>query len=173
LLHPKSVSSLEACATGEFNRILPDTQGKPADQVQRIILCTGKIYYELEEHRSETRSDHVAIIRLEQLYPFATELLKSALAAYRDGTPVFWAQEEPINMGAWPYLRVQFGDRLFERFPFAGIARPASASPATGSHRRHQQEQKEIIERAFGNPNEKRPPSPRGRVGVRGTERGY
>jgi 2-oxoglutarate dehydrogenase E1 component len=153
LRHPKAVSSLEDCANGRFERILIDAHGKPAEQIQRILLCTGKIYYELEEHRSETRSDRVAIIRLEQLYPFATELLKSSLAAYRDGTPVFWAQEEPINMGAWPYLRVQFGDRLFERFPFAEIARPASASPATGSHRRHKQEQKEIVERAFGNLN--------------------
>ena len=87
----------------------------------------------------------------------------TARAGYRDGTPVFWAQEEPINMGAWPYLRVQFGDRLFERFPFAGLARPASSTPATGSTRRHKQEQREIVEDAFGNANEKRPPSPRGR----------
>ncbi len=163
LRHPKAVSSLEDCATGKFERILTDNQRQPADQVQRIILCTGKIYHELEEHRSETGADHVAIIRLEQLYPLPTELLKSVVAGYRDGTPVFWAQEEPINMGAWPYLRVQFGDRLFERFPFAGLARPASSTPATGSTRRHKQEQREIVEDAFGNANEKRPPSPRGR----------
>src|SRR5207247_1399684 len=155
LRHPKAVSSLEDCATGRFERILADTQPERADLVQRIILCTGKIYYELEEHRSATRSTHVAIIRLEQLYPLPTELLKSVLGGYRGGTPVFWAQEEPINMGAWPYLRVQFGDSLFERFPFAGIARPASASPATGSHRRHKQEQQELIEQAFGTANEK------------------
>ena len=154
LRHPKAVSSLEDCATGEFKRILPDTQGKPADQVQRIILCTGKIYYELEEHRSETRADQVAVIRLEQLYPLPNELLKSVLAAYREGTPFFWVQEEPANMGAWPWLRLQFGDNLFERFPFAGIARSASATPATGSYRRHKQEQKEIIESAFGKPND-------------------
>ncbi len=163
LRHPKAVSSLEDCATGSFERILQDTQDKSADQVHRIILCTGKIYYELEEHRLETRNDHVAIIRLEQLYPLPTEPLKTALAPFRDGTQVFWVQEEPVNMGAWPYLRVQFGDRLFERFPFAGIARPASATPATGSFRRHKQEQQELIEQAFGTANEKRPPSPRGR----------
>jgi 2-oxoglutarate dehydrogenase E1 component len=149
LRHPKVVSSLEDCASGNFERILPDAAAKPGEQIQRIILCAGKIYYELEEHRTETRHEDVAIIRLEELYPLPSELLKLALAAYRHGTPVFWVQEEPENMGAWPYLLVRFGRKLFDSFPFSGISRPASSTPATGSHRRHKQEQKEIVERAF------------------------
>jgi 2-oxoglutarate dehydrogenase E1 component len=72
------------------------------------------------------------------------------LSPYASGTPVYWVQEEPGNMGAWTFMRIQFGEKLFGRWPFAGITRPASASPATGSHRRHKQEQAEIIARAFG-----------------------
>ena len=148
LRHPQVVSPLHACASGRFEPILADTTpGRPAT---RLLLCTGKIYYELAAHRDETRRDDVAIIRLEQLYPLRRPLLEKLLASYAPDTPVFWVQEEPANMGAWFYLRVQFGDTLFDTHPFAGITRPVSASPASGSHRRHKQEQTEIIQRAFG-----------------------
>jgi 2-oxoglutarate dehydrogenase E1 component len=76
-------------------------------------------------------------------------LIEPALAVYPDGTPVFWVQEEPANMSAWTTMRVRFGDRLFGRWPFDGIARPVAASPASGSHKRHKVEQAEIIEKAF------------------------
>ena len=89
-------------------------------------------------------------MRVEQLYPLPAELLQSALAPYRDGTPVFWVQEEPENMGAWYEFRVRFGDRLFGRWPFAGISRPASASPACGSANAHKREQAALIAQAFG-----------------------
>ena len=98
--------------------------------------------------RIVTVRDDVAIIRLEQLYPLRLELLQAALAPYPNATPVFWVQEEPGNMGAWIFMRNQFCGTLLDR-PFAGITRPPSASPATGSHRRHKQEQAEIINRAF------------------------
>jgi 2-oxoglutarate dehydrogenase E1 component len=149
LRHHQVVSTLEDCSRGTFQRILPDALGKPAEQIQRVLLCAGKVYYELEEQRSQAKREDVAIIRLEQLYPLPPERLQQALAGYRAGTPVFWVQEEPENMGAWPYLRVRFGDRLFNRFPFAGISRSASATPATGSFRRHKLEQTELITRAF------------------------
>lgn len=150
LRHPKVVSRLEDCAQGSFQRILPDTLASPGDQVSRVLLCTGKVYYELAEHREQAKREDVAIIRLEQLYPLRRELLEAVLAPYASGTPVFWVQEEPGNMGAWIYMRIQFGETLFGRWPLAGITRPPSAAPATGSHRRHKQEQLEIISRAFG-----------------------
>jgi 2-oxoglutarate dehydrogenase E1 component len=115
-----------------------------------VLMCSGKIYYELEERRAEAGHKDVAIIRLEQLYPLAPELLKSALSTFREGTDVCWVQEEPENMGAWPYLIVRFGRTLFDRFPFQGMTRPASATPATGSHRQHKQEQKQLLDKAFG-----------------------
>jgi len=149
LRHPKVISTLENCAAGTFQRILPDVLASPGERTQRVLLCAGKIYYELEAKREETKREEIAIVRLEQLYPLRRELLESTLARYRDGTPVFWVQEEPANMGAWTSLRMQFGESLFGRWPFAGIMRPASASPASGSHRRHKVEQTEIIERAF------------------------
>jgi 2-oxoglutarate dehydrogenase E1 component len=150
LRHPNVVSSLDDCANGNFQRILPDASGAVRAQVQRIILCTGKIYYELAEHRESTKRQDVAIVRLEQLYPLQRELFEDALKGYADNTPIFWTQEEPANMGAWMYLRVLFGETILGRFPFAGITRPASASPAAGSPRRHKQEQADIIARAFG-----------------------
>jgi 2-oxoglutarate dehydrogenase E1 component len=150
LRHPKVVSSFAECAQGDFQRILPDAKGLAGDQVKEVVLCTGKIYYELEAYRETDGRDDVAIIRLEQLYPLRSDLLESALSPYRAGTPVNWVQEEPANMGAWTFLRVRFGESLFGRFPFSGITRPSSATPATGSHRRHKQEQAEIISLVFG-----------------------
>jgi 2-oxoglutarate dehydrogenase E1 component len=149
LRHPKAVSSLDDLTQGRFQRILPDATAS-AEKVKRILLCTGKIYYDLLEHREEAKRDDVAIIRVEQLYPLRHASLDRALQAYAPGTPAFWVQEEPANMGAWNFMTIHFGDKLFDRFPFAGIARPVSATPATGSAKRHKQEQTEIIQRAFG-----------------------
>jgi 2-oxoglutarate dehydrogenase E1 component len=148
LRHPKVVSSLDELAQGSFERILRDTTVK-AGKVQRILLCCGKLYYDLLEHREETKREDVAIIRVEQLYPLRQELLQRALQDYPEGTPAFWVQEEPANMGAWNFMRIQFGERLFNRFPLSGIARAVSATPATGSAKRHKHEQTEIIQRAF------------------------
>jgi len=150
LRHPQAVSSLDDLANGHFQRILPDALSRPLQDVKRILLCTGKIYYELAEHRETAQRSDVAILRLEQLYPMRKEMVESALAPFGQGTPLFWVQEEPANMGAWVYMRMRFGEILSARFPFAGITRPPSASPAGGSHRRHKQEQAGIISRAFG-----------------------
>jgi 2-oxoglutarate dehydrogenase E1 component len=149
LRHPKAVSSLDDLTQGRFQRILPDTTVS-GDTVKRILLCTGKIYYDLVEHREETKRNDVSIIRVEQLYPLRHASLDRALQAYSPGTPAFWVQEEPANMGAWNFMQIHFGQKLFERFPLEGIARPVSATPATGSAKRHKQEQTEIIQRAFG-----------------------
>ena len=102
--------------------------------------------------REEREAWHVAILRLEQLYPLRTELLEAALKPCADGTPVVWVQEEPANMGAWRYLHEQFGRKLFNRFPFDLVSRPKSASPATGSANAHKLEQAQLIARAFGDP---------------------
>ena len=117
--------------------------------VRRVLLCTGKIYYELLQQREAVKKEDVAIIRLEQLYPLPETALQSALAAYAEGTQVLWVQEEPENMGAWRFLRSRFGEHLFGKYPFGGIRRPASASPATGSGRIHKKDQKYLIAQAF------------------------
>ncbi len=148
LRHPRVVSTLADLAEGEFQRIIPDSNPECAD-VKRVLLCSGKIYYDLEKFREQQKREDVAILRVEQLYPLRNEHLKAALAPYSHGTPVCWVQEEPHNMGAWRYMLVTFGERLVGKYPFSGITRPASATPATGSHASHEREQEEILERAF------------------------
>ncbi len=149
LRDPRVASGRSDLANGGFKRIIPD-EGEAA-RIQRILLCTGRVYYDLEKKRADLKRDDVAIIRLEQLYPFKPEWLEAALAAYRPGTPAFWVQEEPKNMGAWRYMRVKLGESIFGRFPFRGIFRPPSASPATGSASSHREEQKQLIAEAFQN----------------------
>jgi 2-oxoglutarate dehydrogenase E1 component len=147
LRHPKVVSTLDELANGTFQRIIPDTANRPKAP-ERIILCSGKLFYELDRHREDNQND-VAILRIEQLYPLPEEVLEQALSIYAPGTPVYWVQEEPENMGAWRYLRARFGEHILGR-PFSYVGRPASASPATGSHNSHKQEQEQLIAEAFG-----------------------
>ena len=148
LRHPQVVSPLEACTHGRFQRVLPD-DSKP-QEIKRILICTGKVYYDLAAYREEHKHNQVAIVRLEQLYPLPGGLLEDALKSYAEHTPALWVQEEPANMGAWRYLHEKFGKKLFNRFPFALISRFESASPATGSSHAHKLEQANLVQRAFG-----------------------
>jgi 2-oxoglutarate dehydrogenase E1 component len=150
LRHPKSVSSLDDLANGRFERIIPEALNRAGAAIERVLLCSGKFYFELAEQREKLKRDNIAIVRVEQLYPLPDKLLQSVLAAYREGTPVFWVQEEPENMGAWHHLRVRFGEKLFGRWPFAGVSRLASASPESGSANAHKLEQTRLIAQAFG-----------------------
>ncbi|HYG75004.1 MAG TPA: 2-oxoglutarate dehydrogenase E1 component [Planctomycetota bacterium] len=145
---PDCVSPLDELTQGTFQRVLPDKTVQP-ESATRLILCTGKIYYELAAKRNDLKRNDVAIIRIEQLAPLTMDALSAALAPYKDGTPALWVQEEPENMGAWRYLRIKLGEKLLNRFPFSGISRPASASPATGSAAAHKAEQKKILDAAF------------------------
>ncbi|MHC4442761.1 MAG: 2-oxoglutarate dehydrogenase E1 component [Planctomycetota bacterium] len=148
LRHPKSKSTLDQLSQGNFQRIIPDHMFT-TDEIRRILLCTGKIYYELLEQRHTLGRKDVAIVRLEQLYPLHQKSLQSILSVYKDGTEVFWVQEEPENMGPWRYLRIRFGDTMFNRLPLTGVFRPESASPATGSANSHKLEQRQLIDKAF------------------------
>jgi 2-oxoglutarate dehydrogenase E1 component len=149
LRNPQAVSSLHELADGTFQRVLRDDRQDAFGQISKILLCTGKVYYELRKYRQDFGADDVALLRLEQLYPLDRKALESALAPYPAETPVLWVQEEPENMGAWRFLRVNLGERLFDRFPFSGQCRPASASPATGSNNAHKIEQERLLEAAF------------------------
>jgi 2-oxoglutarate dehydrogenase E1 component len=140
LRHPRSVSSLDECAAGQFQRIIGDAQ---VQQPRRVLLCSGKIYHELLQERERLKRDDVAIVRIEQFYPLATDALRAVITA-----PAVWVQEEPENMGAWRFLRTQFCGEMFGQ-PFRGIYRPASASPATGSAAAHKLEQQELLQQAF------------------------
>lgn len=148
LRHPKVVSPSEDFSRGHFQKFLADDLSP--QNVKRILLCTGKIYYELLAYREQHKRADTAIIRIEQLYPLRDDMLEKLLAPYPNGTRVLWVQEEPFNMGAWRYLHEKFGKHLFGRLPFAPISRHESASPATGSSSAHKLEQSQLIERAFG-----------------------
>ncbi len=143
LRHPKAVSSLDDLATGTFQRVIPDSE---ADGASCVIVCSGKVYYDLLAERGDDRD--TALVRIEQLYPLSERELSAALAPYAADAPVVWVQEEPENMGAWRNLRVEFGAQLLGH-PFSGVYRPASASPATGSGSAHKLEQKDLMRAAF------------------------
>jgi 2-oxoglutarate dehydrogenase E1 component len=140
---------IDDCTRGCFQRVLPDTN-QPGGSVRRVLLCSGKVYYDLDEAREKRGVDDVALVRIEQLYPFPEAQLAEVIKQYPEGTPVYWVQEEPENMGAWYFLRVRFGDTMFGHYPFDGFSRPLSASPATGSSSSHRLEQKELISQALG-----------------------
>jgi 2-oxoglutarate dehydrogenase E1 component len=148
LRHPKAVSKLEDCTSGHFQRVLTDD----LRDAKRVLLCTGKVFYDLAAYREEHKRGDVDILRLEQLYPLPAGLLEETLKMCADHTPALWVQEEPANMGAWRYLHERFGKKLFDRLPFALISRSESASPATGSSRAHKLEQAQLVARAFGDP---------------------
>jgi len=149
LRHSECVSTLRDISRGAFNRVIPDQMMGDPGKVKRILLCSGKVYYDLDEYRSETKRDDVAIVRIEQLYPFPGQEVKTALSPYARGTPVIWVQEEPENMGALNHMRLRFGESVYDRFPFLTISRPESSSPATGSSASHKIEQQGLIEQAF------------------------
>jgi 2-oxoglutarate dehydrogenase E1 component len=144
---PTAGSSLEDIAAERFARILPDAV--PADGVTRVLLCTGKIHYDLAAHRAGNGRDDVAILRLEQLYPLKRSAVEAALAPYPAGTPVVWVQEEPENMGAWSFLLRMLGERLARGMTLSCLTREASASPATGSASMHRLEQRDLVVEAF------------------------
>jgi 2-oxoglutarate dehydrogenase E1 component len=149
LRHPGCISTLDDLATGSFQRVIPDGSGVPPHDIHRILLCSGKIAYELEKRRQELGRRDVAIVRVEQLYPLPRQALEETLAAYTPGTPAVWVQEEPENMGAWRFMRIHFGEKLLDRFPFTGMCRQSAASPATGSKKSHDLEQNELLTASF------------------------
>ena len=136
-----------------FQPVLVDPFAEPqkTTPVKRVILCSGKIYYDLLEAKKKLLLQKVVLIRLEQLYPFPRLALAQALEPYRH-TEIVWCQEEPIHMGAWTFLDRHLQSLLKEigsKHQIVCIGRPPSASPATGCFRRHQQEQKKILEDAL------------------------
>ena len=148
LRHKDAVSPFTEFSHGGFHEVLPDVAKSP-EGVKRILLCSGKVYYDLAAYRDEVRRDDVAIVRIEQLYPFPAKALKAELSKYSKDAAVFWVQEEPRNMGAWGFLRTRYGERLLDEYPYRGVCRPESASPATGSATSHKIEQQNILKQAF------------------------
>lgn len=148
LRHPEVKSSLADLAGPGFRAVLPD-EAVAGTQTRLILLCSGKLYFELAEVRRARKRSDVAIVRLEQLYPLRENELAGALSPHGNKAPVYWVQEEPLNMGAWHFVRARLHDGQPGRRAITCISRPESASPATGSPAVHRREQAELIERAF------------------------
>ena len=150
LRHPRAVSTLHDFTAGGFRKFWAITASPRSERVTRVVFCSGKIYYDLLAAREERKADHVALVRVEQLYPFAADQARDMLARYPLTAEVVWAQEEPRNMGPWRFVREQIQPLLdATRRELRYVGRPESASPATGSGKRHQQEQAEIVNDAL------------------------
>ena len=148
LRHRAVVSQLEDFTTGRFQKILPDERTENG-HTDRVILCSGKVYYDLIDRRKELGANNVAIIRIEQFYPLSTAELMRALNSYAADTEVIWLQEEPANMGAWQFMKVHFSDAISQKFRLRPLSRVESASPSTGSSSSHKLEQDDLLQAAF------------------------
>ena len=146
LRHPLAVSQLSEFTDGRFCEVIGDPDVHPA-KVQRIVMCSGKVYYDLLAARTASSEERIALVRLEQLYPLAEGALLEALDPFEAATELVWCQEEPINMGAWsdvaPHLR-----ELVD-VPVRYVGRGRSSSPATGSKHLHDTEQADLVSRAM------------------------
>lgn len=145
LRHVRSYSDISEFTTGGFKEVIDDASVKSTSKVKRVLLCSGKMYFDLSEKQIADKRDDIAIVRLEQLYPLPLKQLNALRAKYKKAEWV-WVQEEPQNMGAFWYLQMSAGA---EGFAMRYISRPASASPATGFAKKHAAEQAGLVEQAF------------------------
>ena len=141
--HPKVVSKMDAFTKGSFQEVIGDEYADKA-KVKRVLICSGKVYFDLLDRQEKDKRKDVAIIRLEQLHPFPTKQVEAELAKYKSAE-IFYVQEEPENMGYWSYVIREFGWSRFSKL----VARKKSASPATGFLKVHGEEQAALINRAF------------------------
>ncbi len=144
LRHPKVASTVEELAEGSFQPLIPDATVDPK-KVTRVVLCSGKVYYDLLEARGD--DGKVALVRFEQLYPMPIAELQAELGRYSKKVELVWAQEEPRNMGAWTIIDETLPEVLGREVPYAG--RPRSAAPATGSPKKHKAQLEALLAEAI------------------------
>jgi 2-oxoglutarate dehydrogenase E1 component len=149
---PAAASRIEELATGGFQPVIDDAGIADAGAVRKVVLCSGKVFYDLIEARKQSKELSVAIVRLEQFYPFPLRSVREVIEKYANATQYAWVQEEPHNMGGWTFVRERL-ERLESLLSDAKelryIGRTASASPATGSYSVHQKEQAAIVAEAL------------------------
>lgn len=148
LRHPECVSSLDEFTKGGFQELIDDATANAKD-VEKIIFCSGKIYYELMDEKRKTGANNIAIIRIEQLFPWPTEQVAEVLKKYKKVESIEWVQEEPENMGAWGYI-LRVISKGYSGVKIDVVSPPASASPATGSAKLSAVRQRAVIEKAIG-----------------------
>jgi multifunctional 2-oxoglutarate metabolism enzyme len=147
---PAAASSVSELMVGNFKHVLPDPTVEDASKVERLVICTGKIYYDIQAHARRAEADTTAVARQELLYPFPTEALKELLAGYLNLKEVLWVQEEPRNMGALTFVGPRLRGVVPRKVPLAYVARPERASPAEGKAKRHAGQQDALVLEALG-----------------------
>jgi len=143
LRHPAAVSSLDEMAKGSFQEVIDDSAAKVAN-IDTVVFCSGKFYYEMKEKANELGVDNMAFVRVEQLYPLPKTQIDAILAKYKNATNIVWAQEEPANMGAWSHIAMSMRE-----IPFIGICRNATAAAAEGSKKLHEKRLKQLFADVF------------------------
>ncbi len=143
---PAAVSTVQELTSGRFEPVLPDRE--ITGDAKRIVITSGKVYYDLKAARDKARTN-IPIIRMEQLYPFPQPMLVEALKPFSGTTEVVWVQEEPRNMGAWPFIRERLESVLGPDQKLRYVGRPLAAAPATGSHHRHEEQQHSLVTAAI------------------------
>ncbi|MBK7236802.1 MAG: 2-oxoglutarate dehydrogenase E1 component [Sterolibacteriaceae bacterium] len=149
LRHKEATSSLDDLSKGTFQTVIPEVDELDPKKVMRVVVCAGKIFYELLAARREHKIENVAILRLEQLYPFPNEVFAAEMKKYPKAKDLVWVQEEPLNQGAWYASRHHFTEHASEGQKLEVVARPASASPAVGYYAKHNVQQKVVIDSAL------------------------
>lgn len=149
LRHKSAVSKIKEFTTGQFEWILDDPNDLSRTETKRLLLCSGKVFYELSDERDNLELNDVAVVRIEQLYPFPKKQMKKLLEKYKSATEILWVQEEPQNMGAWSFIAPRIRALLPKGVGLKYIGRESASSPANGSNRIHIIEQKDLIRRAF------------------------
>jgi len=150
LRNKDATSPISEFTKGSFQTIIPENKALKADKVKRLVVCTGKVYYDLSKKREELGQDDTAIIRVEQLYPFPHKAFSTELKKYPNVTEIVWTQDEPQNQGAWFYVQHYIHENMLDGQKLAYSGRAASASPAAGYSHLHQDQQKALVEGAFG-----------------------
>ena len=144
LRHPVCNSTVAELQTGTFHTCI--VSGNDLSKVKKVLFCSGKIYYELEEERLRLERNDIVIVRIEQLYPLNNDVIQSIIDRCAPDCRLYWVQEEPENMGAWQYMERHFKNMSAS---VGYIGRQADACPATGSHHTHAEQQTEILRRTF------------------------
>ncbi|SFP27729.1 2-oxoglutarate dehydrogenase E1 component [Variovorax sp. 770b2] len=150
LRNKDATSPLSEFTKGSFQTVIPDSKGLKAEKVKRLIACSGKVYYDLAKKREEQGSDDVAIIRVEQLYPFPHKAFAAEIKKYPNLADVVWCQDEPQNQGAWFFVQHYIHENMQDGQKLGYSGRAASASPAVGYSHLHQEQQKALVDGAFG-----------------------
>jgi 2-oxoglutarate dehydrogenase E1 component len=153
LRHKLAVSDIDAMVHGKFAPVLPEIDEIDPKKVERLVMCSGKVYYDLLETRREQELDNVAIIRLEQMYPFPSDEVDEQLEKYDAASHIIWCQEEPLNQGAWYNIQHRIRALMEDRHYLQHVTRPDAASPAVGYFSMHQEQQRDLVARALGIPH--------------------